>query len=85
MTRIRPVAENTADTATKELLTGVKKEFGTVPNLIATMAVSPAVAKAYLAFSQALSGGVLPARLREQIALVVGQQNHCDYLLKAHS
>ena len=85
MTRIHPVAENTADAAAQELLSGVKKKLGGVPNLIATMAVSPAVAKAYLAFSQALSGGALPARLREQIALVVGQQNQCEYCVAAHT
>ena len=85
MTRIQPVTHDTADAATKELLTGVRGKLGTVPNLLATMAVSPAVAKAYLAFRQSLSGGVLPARIREQIALVVGQQNHCNYCLAAHT
>ena len=85
MTRIHHIKKNTADAAAQELLSGVKKKLGGVPNLIATMAVSPAVAKAYLAFSQALSGGALPARLREQIALVVGQQNQCEYCVAAHT
>jgi uncharacterized peroxidase-related enzyme len=56
-----------------------------VPNLISTMANSPSVARAYLVFSQALSGGELPARLREQIALVVGEANSCAYCLAAHT
>jgi uncharacterized peroxidase-related enzyme len=85
MTRIRPITQNTADAGTAELLNSVKKKMGSVPNLIATMANSPAVAKAYLGFSQTLSSGVLPPRLREQIALVVGETNGCGYCVAAHT
>jgi uncharacterized peroxidase-related enzyme len=56
-----------------------------VPNLIATMANSPAVATAYLGLSQALSTGSLSARLREQIALAVAESNGCGYCLAAHT
>lgn len=84
MPRIQPVRTETADPKTAELLTGVKKKLGMVPNLVSTMAHSPAVANAYLGFSQALAGGVLSARLREQIALVVGQTNECGYCIAAH-
>lgn len=82
MPRIEPVRPDAA--ATADLLAGVKQKLGMVPNLVATMAQSPAVATAYLGFSQALAGGSLPARLREQIALAVGQANGCDYCLAAH-
>lgn len=85
MARIQAVDEKTTDLKAADLLASVKKKMGKVPNLIATMANSPAVASAYLGFSQALSGGVLPARLREQLALVVGETNHCDYCLAAHT
>jgi len=85
MPRIQPVDQNTADPATAELLNSVKKSMGTVPNLIATMAHSPAVARAYLGFAHALSGGTLPGRLREQIALVVGEANACGYCVAAHT
>lgn len=85
MTRIRPIDQHTADSDAAELLGAVKKKMGSVPNLIATMANSPAVAKAYLGFSQALSSGTLPPRLREQIALVVGETNNCGYCLAAHT
>jgi uncharacterized peroxidase-related enzyme len=85
MPRIQPVEQNTADPATVTLLDSVKKSMGMVPNLIATMAHSPAVAKAYLGFAQALSGGALPRRLREEIALVVGETNSCGYCVAAHT
>lgn len=85
MPRIHAVRIETADAKTAELLGGVKKKLGMVPNLISTMAQAPAVANAYLGFSQALAGGLLPARLREQISLAVGQANECGYCLAAHS
>ena len=49
------------------------------------MAVSPAVLEAYVGFIGALGHGVLPARVREQLALDVGEANHCDYCVSAHS
>jgi len=85
MARIQPVDSNSADPIVAELLGSVKKKLGVVPNLVATMANSPAVAKAYLGFSQALAGGTLPAKLREQIALAVAETNGCDYCLAAHT
>lgn len=85
MPRIHPVDQNNADSKTVNLLTTVEKKMGRVPNIIATMANSPAVAQAYLGFSQSLSTGQLPARLREQIALVVGEANNCGYCVAAHT
>ena len=84
MPRIQPVRIETAEPKTAELLTSVKKKLGMVPNLISTMAQSPATVNAYLGFSQTLAGGALPARLREQISLTVGQANECDYCVAAH-
>lgn len=85
MPRIQPVDQSSADAATTELLGSVKKKLGAVPNIVATMANSPAVANAYLGFSQSLSTGSLSARLREQIALVVGETNGCGYCVAAHT
>ena len=84
MSRIQPVTSPT-DNATSELFKAVKGQMGVVPNIIATMANSTAVAKAYLSFSQELSTGTLSPRLREQIALVVGEENNCDYCVAAHT
>ncbi|QEG36893.1 carboxymuconolactone decarboxylase family protein [Bythopirellula goksoeyrii] len=85
MARIQPVNKDAADTTQQHILDTVKKKMGMVPNLIATMANSPAVANAYLGFSQQLSTGALSPRLREQIALAVGEVNSCDYCLAAHT
>jgi uncharacterized peroxidase-related enzyme len=85
MERITPVTLQTVQGRAKELLDAVKVKFGIAPNLTRAMAVSPAVLDAYLGFSGALSHGVLPARMREQLALDIGEANHCDYCVSAHS
>jgi uncharacterized peroxidase-related enzyme len=84
MARINPVERN-ANSKTRELLGSVEKAMGMVPNMISTMAHSPAVAQAYLGFSRDLAGGSLPAALRERISLTVGEANQCDYCVSAHS
>lgn len=85
MPRIQPVTEESANAKTEDILANVKRKMGMLPNLIATMAHSPAVVNAYLSFSQSLGTGRLPVRLREQIALVVGETNTCGYCVAAHS
>lgn len=85
MPRIQPVNTETASPSTTALLGEVKSKMGMVPNIVATMANSEATAKAYLAFSGALAGGSLPGKIREQIALVVGEANDCPYCVSAHS
>lgn len=85
MSRIQVVDRSTASAQTQKLLDGVEKKLGMLPNMIGAMAQSHVAAQGYLALSQALSGGELTARLREQIALAVAQVNGCNYCLAAHS
>ncbi len=85
MSRLQPVQANTADADTQALLSAVEKKLGMVPNMISTMAQSLPVAKAYLAFSDALSGSSIRPKLREQISIAVGATNGCNYCLAAHS
>lgn len=85
MTRIPAIDPTSATGKTAELFTAVKGKLGMVPNLMRTFGQSPAVLEAYLAFSNALAGGVLPARVREQIALTIAEANESDYCLAAHS
>ena len=84
MARINPVKRNTNSQA-RELMDEMEQKMGRVPNIVATMAQSPAVAKAYFEGSQALAEGSLSARLREQISLVVSEIDQCDYCVAAHS
>ena len=85
MERITPINLQAAQGRAKELLDAVKARLGIVPNMTRSMAVSPAVLEGYVGFIGALGHGVLPARVREQLALDVGEANHCDYCVSAHS
>jgi uncharacterized peroxidase-related enzyme len=71
--------------ATRASFKGVRKQLGLVPNLFRVIANSPAGLQDYLGLSGALGRGVLPAALRERIALLVAETNGCDYCLSAHS
>ena len=84
MARINPI-ERTANSKTRELWETAEKRMGSVPNMVATMAQSPAVAKAYLDGLQDLAGGSLPNALRQQISLTVSEANQCDYCVSAHT
>lgn len=83
--RITPVDPAAAAGRGSELLAAVKAKLGVIPNLTRVMAHAPAVLDGYLGLSGALAGGVLPAKLREQLALDVGEANGCDYCVSAHT
>ncbi len=85
MQRLKAVNPETASGKAKELLDAVQDKLGMTPNLIRTMAGSPAVLEAYLGLTGGLAGGVLSAKLRERIALTVSEANGCHYCLAAHS
>jgi len=85
MPRLRAIETTDAAPKTKALLEGVQKKLGMIPNIMRTMANSPAVLEAYLGMSGALGAGSLSPKLREQIALTVAELNGCQYCLSAHS
>ncbi len=84
MPRIRAIETSQAAPKARSLLEGVQQKLGMTPNLMRTMANSPAVLEAYLGFSNSLGRSRLSPKLREQIALTVGEVNQCGYCLAAH-
>ena len=84
MSRIKPVWQTTHD-GVRRSFDAIQKQLGVVPNMMRTMAQSPRVLEGYLALSGALSRGLLPATLQEQIALAVAEANACNYCLSAHT
>lgn len=84
MSRIKPVLETTHD-GVRRSFNAIERQLGVVPNMMRTMAQSPRVLEGYLALSGALSRGLLPATLQEQIALAVAEANACNYCLSAHT
>jgi uncharacterized peroxidase-related enzyme len=85
MSTFKSIEPAEATGQTKQLFDGLQRNLGMVPNLAKQLANSPAVLKAYMSWSASLSEGVLPAQLREQIAVAVASANGCDYCLSAHT
>lgn len=85
MSRIQPVDPEKIQGKAKDLLETIKAKSGRVPNILKTMAHSPAALQAYGGFSGALANAVLPPKVREQIALAVAEDNQCHYCIAAHA
>jgi len=85
MTRIPLVADNAAADEARTLLSQIHGAFGATPNMFRAVANSPAALKSLWGSFGALGGGVIPARLGEQIAVAVADRNACHYCLAAHT
>ena len=83
MLRLPVIQIEAADHKARELLQAVQAKLKITPNMTRAMANSPTVLEGYLGLSGALASGRLPAKLREQIALAVGEQNGCQYCVSA--
>jgi alkylhydroperoxidase family enzyme len=81
MTNFAPIDPETATGQAAELLTQVKQALGLTPTMTKVMANSPTLLKGYLALSSAVGGGVLPAGVRERLAIATAQFNGCEYVL----
>ncbi len=85
MSRITAIDPASAQGKSKEILDQIKGALGSVPNLFRTAAHSPASLQALWGIFGAMGQSHLPAKIREQIALAVGQSNGCDYCVSAHT
>lgn len=85
MNRIPQLDPAHATGKTKQLFDGAQAKLGIVPNILRVFGNSPAALEGYLNFSGALAGGVLSAKVREQIALAVAEINDCGYCRSAHT
>lgn len=85
MSYITPLETANATGTVAQQFTAINKMLGIVPNMMRSMAQSPAVLSGYLALSGELAKEPLPASLREKIALATAQTNRCNYCLAAHT
>ena len=85
MNRVSLIDRNTTTTERKELLDAIHGAFGASPNMFRAVAHSPAALKSMWGSFGALGGGVIPAKLAEQIAVAVADRNACEYCLAAHT
>ena len=68
-----------------EILEGINKQLGSVPNIYRLIALSPAALKGFMGQADALAKGKLSPKVREGISLAMAQLNGCGYCLAAHS
>ena len=83
MSRIATVIPT--DTKVAATLSQVKASLGKLPNVFALLGNAPVALDGYLALSKALSRGRLTTRQREILALIIAQENECQYCLSAHT
>ena len=69
----------------QQLLGQIQQAFGATPNMFKAVANSTAALKSMWGAFGALGGGVIPAKLGEQIAVAIADRNSCDYCLAAHT
>jgi AhpD family alkylhydroperoxidase len=79
MQRLKSVDPQVAQGRTRELLDTVQQAFGVIPNAARVMANSPAVLESFLAFSTAMGGAAIGAKLHNQVKLTTSETNSCDY------
>ena len=85
MARIKLIDPAQATGKSKDLLVALQNSIKSVPNLAKALANSPQAVKAWMELEGALSRGSLDAKLRQELALVVGQKNGCEYCVSAHT
>ncbi len=85
MSRVPLIDASSASADRKTLLTQIHGAFGATPNMFKAVANSPAALQSMWGAFGALSGGVIPAKLGEQIAVAVADRNACEYCLAAHT
>lgn len=85
MARLNPITPEKANGETKQIYANLQKKMGKVINIFQHMGNSPAALKGFLALSEAAEHTSLSPQIREEIALVVGQTNQCQYCLSAHT
>lgn len=85
MNRLHQTDPAQATGKAEQLFSAINGKLGFVPNMMRVLGNSPAALEGYFGLSGALMHGVLPAKLREQIALAVGEINGCDYCVSAHT
>lgn len=84
--RLQPINPEAASEELKKIYQDLQKKMGgKIYNVFLNMGNSPAVLKGYLALSEAEKQAHLSPKLKQQIALVVSQDNTCQYCLAAHT
>jgi FMN-dependent NADH-azoreductase len=81
MQTIPPVPPQALEGHARELLAGIEKRLGRVPNMLQTLANSSAALEGYLAITGAFQKTRIDAKLRALLTAAVAQQLNSDYIL----
>ncbi|UBU16412.1 carboxymuconolactone decarboxylase family protein [Nonomuraea gerenzanensis] len=84
MRRFAPLEPATAPGRSKELLQDILDRRGSVGEMAATMAHSPALLEGYLNLSRAMKRVKLPRALSEKVSLAVQEWIGCGTCIQAH-
>jgi AhpD family alkylhydroperoxidase len=85
MRNLLPLNPDDAPDKSRELLEGIVARHGSVGDMVATMAHSPALLQGYLDFSRAMKRVKLPRRLSEKLSLAAQSWIGCGTCLAAHT
>ncbi len=85
MARFTPHTIDSAPEGARELLSQTSDKYGFLPNLTATMAESPELAKAYAAVGDLFGATGFTLTEQQVVLLTISRLNGCDYCVAAHS
>lgn len=85
MNRIALVSPADTTGERQQLLAQIQGAFGATPNMFKAVANSTAALKSMWGSFGALGGGVIDAKLGEQIAVAIADRNACEYCLATHT
>ncbi len=85
MSHVQLINSKETNSTNQLILNEIHAAFGSTPNMFRAVANSSAALKSMWSAFGALSSGVIPARLGEQIAVTIANRNQCEYCLAAHT
>lgn len=75
----------TAPAATRDILSGARRAYGFLPNLLGVMAEAPALLKGYRTLMGVFEESSLSPAEQQIVLLTVSYENGCEYCVAAHS
>ena len=85
MSRIQPIDPRAASGEAKQLLDTVHSALGATPNFARVLAHSPAALAGFIGLYGGIASATIDLATRERIALVVAEENECQYCVSAHT
>jgi uncharacterized peroxidase-related enzyme len=85
MKTLKPVTLANAPEGSKGILDKIQKGYGFIPNLLGTLANSPAILEGYVSMDAAWEKSSLSPSDRQLVLLTASAENSCTYCIAAHS